>query len=204
MVGICERLGCKATEFVVVVAKTATKTTQSVCGAEDYGVAEFVGGFQGFVNGLRGVRFGEVDIDFRQFLIENVAVFGVDDSLHGRADDADVVFFQNALTVERNAAVQCGLPAKRQEDAVGTLFGDNFFDKFGRHGQEINLVRHLVGSLHSGDVWVHEDGLDAFLFECFEGLRAGVVKLACLANFQRSRPQEQHFVDVGKFHNRLL
>ena len=148
--------------------------------------------------------FGEVYIDFCQLLIENIAVFGVDDCLYGRADDADVVFFQNALTVERNAAVQCGLPSKRQQDAVRTLLGNYFFDKFGRYGQEINLVRHLVGSLHSGDVWVHEDGLDAFLFECFEGLRAGVVKLACLANFQRSRPQEQHFVDVREFHNCVL
>ena len=48
-----------------------------------------------------------------------------------------------------------------------------------------------LGGLDGGDVWVDEDGVDAFLLERLDGLRARVVKLTRLADREAARAQDE-------------
>lgn len=49
-------------------------------------------------------------------------------------------------------------------------------------------VRHVLRSLHGGNVGVHKDDLQVVFLECFYRLRARIVKLPRLANAEASTP----------------
>ena len=87
----------------------------------------------GFGNGCYRFAFDRPDVDFVEFFDEFLAVFGVDDRLHGSAQHAYAVFFQYAALVELDAAVQRRLAAEGEQDALRPLLFDNLFDVFGRH-----------------------------------------------------------------------
>lgn len=63
-------------------------------------------------------------------------------------------------------AVERGLSAHGQQDAVWTLRLDDLGDKLRRDGQEVDGVRllgaHLV-SLNRGDVWIHQHRFQVLL-----------------------------------------
>jgi len=93
--------------------------------------------------------------------------------------------------VKGDSAVQGRLPAKRQHDRVDLFLDDDPLDEFGRHRDQVDLVCELGAGLDSRDVGVDQNGLDPLFLERLDRLGAGVVKLACLANLQRSRSQDQ-------------
>ena len=103
-----------------------------------------------------------------------------------------------------DAAVESRLTAERQEYTVRLFFCDYFFDELRRYGQKIDFVCDVFGSLNRCDIRVHENGFDTLFAEGFQCLRAGVVELTRLADFQGSRTKEQNFVYVIKFHNCVL
>ena len=95
--------------------------------------------------------------------------------------------------MQLDAAVQRRLSAKGEEDAVGALLLDDALDEEGRYGEEVYFVGDAFGRLHGGDVRVDEDGFDAFLAQGFQRLRAGIVELASLADFQGSGAEQEDF-----------
>ena len=66
-------------------------------------------------------------------------------------------------------------------------------------GQEINLIGHSLGRLHSGNVGVDENRLHSFLLQSLDSLRARVVKLAGLPDRQPPRAQHHHFPRLDNF-----
>ena len=71
---------------------------------------------------------------------EQVAVFGVDDGLNGRAQYLHAIFLQHSFFVERDTAVECRLTTKCEQDAIGTFLFDDALDELGRYGLEIHRV----------------------------------------------------------------
>ena len=56
------------------------------------------------------------------------------------------------------------------------------------------MVGHAFGRLDRGDIGVHQNGLDSLFPQGLEGLRATIVKFTGLADFQRTRPQDENFL----------
>lgn len=113
---------------------------------------------------------------------EKVSVFTDFQSANGGAEDLHAEAFQDAHFIQRNTDVQGTLTTKGQKDAVGTLLLEDIGNIVGRDGEEIDLGGELMGGLPCRDVGVDEDGLDAFLPQCFERLGAGVIEFSSLAN----------------------
>jgi hypothetical protein len=91
---------------------------------------------------------------------------------------------RSAVVIERQAEVEGGLAAEAQGDGVGFFFFDDARDDFFGEWLEINRVGHVAVGLDGGDVGVDQDGLNPLLFERHDGLRAGIIELTGLADFQ--------------------
>ena len=89
-----------------------------------------------------------------------------------------VYFFETHL----NADIQSGLPAHGDEDGIWLFLFDDIEHERRSHRKEVYVVGHAFARLHSRDVWVDQDGLDAFFSERFDRLRSGVVELSGLAD----------------------
>ena len=122
------------------------------------------------------------------------------DGLDRRAEHGDAVAGEDPRFRERHAAVERGLAAEGEQDAVGLLPGDHLLDEIGRHRQEIDLVGEVSGGLDRGDVGVDEDDLEALLLQGLDGLAAGVVELAGLADLERPAAEDEDFPDPAVRH----
>lgn len=54
------------------------------------------------------------------------------------------------------------------------------------------LVSQALHRLHRGNVWVDQDCLNSLFLQRLDGLGATVVKFACLANGEATRPKDDH------------
>ena len=75
------------------------------------------------------------------------------------------------LVLELDTDIEGGLTTKCYIDAVWSFVLDDLAYEFGRHWQEINLVREALRGRNSGDVGIDEDRVDAFLLQGLDGLR---------------------------------
>ena len=141
-----------------------------------------------------------LDIDLVEPLDEELAVLGVHDRLDGGAEHLQIVFFQDSLPVQGHSAVERGLTSECEENALGLLLLDDRLHEEGSHGEEIYLVGYTFRCLDGSDIGIDQDSLYAFLAHGLEGLGAGIVELAGLADFEGSRTQEQDFLYSGVDH----
>ena len=195
LLGIGERTFAQRPEFVGRPADAAAQSAQRVGGADHDREPDPFGGRQSVLHRFDGLADRRLDADFVEFLDEQVAVFGRHDRVDRRAQHLDAVFPQRAVLRKLRPAVQRGLPAEGEQDAVGSLLLDNFLYETGRHGQEIDPVRDPFGSLYRRDIRIDEHRGDAFFFEGLERLRAGVVELARLPDLERARTEHDDFLD---------
>ena len=173
-------------QFVVVVAEAGTETAEGVGGTQYDGESQFVGCPLHLLDSRARLALDGLHANLVEALHEEVAVFGVDDGLHGCAQHLHAVFLQDSTFIEFHAAVQGCLSAKREQDAVGAFLLDDALHELGRHGLEIHRVGHILAGLHRGDIRVDEHRVDALFLQRLQGLRSAVVELARLTNFQGS------------------
>ena len=100
--------------------------------ADDRGQADVFERRQRLAQGFDVMRVRRVQADLGHRLAEKLAVLGLVDGLRRSADHLDVVFFQHALFLERQRAIQRGLAAHggQQGKAAGrgvTFLLDDFF-----------------------------------------------------------------------------
>ena len=188
-------------QFFLIVTEAGTQTAQCVCRTDNDRISEVGGSLAGFVEGIAGVALDGVDVDLVQLLNKQLTVFGIHDGLYGRSQNLYVVLLEYAALIQLYAAVQGGLSAKAQQDAVRTLLGNYFLHKERGDGQEVNAVGNTFAGLHSGNVRVNQDAVDTLFLQGFQGLTAGIVELAGFTDFQRSGTQEQYFLNLIVYHN---
>mmetsp|Transcript_12244 Transcript_12244/g.26463 ORF Transcript_12244/g.26463 Transcript_12244/m.26463 type:complete len:392 (+) Transcript_12244:464-1639(+) len=156
----------------LVVGEARPEAAERKRSAHDHRVSDLGGGFDGLLDRCGGVANRDLLVDLTQLLHENVAILRRLDRRHRRAQDAHIVLVEDALLLQRDSAVERGLTAKLEQDAVGALLGDDLLDDVGVDGQEVDAVRHACGGLDGGDVGVDEDGPASHLFQGLDRLRA--------------------------------
>ena len=153
---------------------------------------------------LRAVAYA----DLRQPLDEELAVLGVADGLHRRAQHPHAVLVQDARLVERQPAVERGLAAEGKQERVHLLLDQDPLDELRGDRGEVELVGHPLAGLDGGDVGIDEHRGDALLLERLDGLCAGIVELAGLADLQGARAEHEDLArlagEVGAVHGHPL
>ena len=109
----------------------------------------------------------------------------------GRAEHLDAQPLEGPALRQREAAVERGLSAEAQQNAIALLPLQDPLDVVRRDRDEVNLVRQPFAGLDRGDIRVHQDRVDAFLAQGLNRLGPGVVELARLADLQRARAEQQ-------------
>ena len=187
-------------QFFFIVAETRAQSAERVCRTDNDRIAQLPCRMAGIRRILHSFTLDGLHINLVEFLHKDFTVLRVDDGLHGSAQDFHAVFLENLVLIEGNTAVQCRLSAKGKHDAVRPFLFYHLLHEIGGDGQEVNLVGNAFRGLHGGNVRVDEDRVDAFLFQCFERLRAGIVKFSGLTDFQCAGTQQQDFLYIVFFH----
>ena len=107
-----ERLLGLSQQLLPVVAEPAAQPAEGIGGADDDRVAQPLGSLDRRLDGLDGLALDGLDPYLVKTLDEQLAVLGVHDGLHGRAQHARAVTLEHARAVQGHAAVQRRLPAE--------------------------------------------------------------------------------------------
>ena len=170
--------------------------------AHHHRVSDLLRGLDRRGHGRYGLALRDLDVDFVEGLDKIPAVLGIEYAIDRRTENADIVFFEDAAFVQFDAAIQRGLAAEGEEYAIGALLGDDVFDERRFDGQKIRAPGHAFAGLDGGDVGIDEDGFDALFVEGLDGLAAGIVELAGLADLERAAAQQEDLfghLDSGAF-----
>ena len=130
-----------------------------------------------------------LNVNLIELLNKEFAVFGCNDGLHRSTQYLHVVAIQNTLPIESHSAVERSLSSKGKQDAIRAFFGDYFLYKKRCHREEINLIRNTLTCLHSGNIWIDKDGLNAFFSNSFESLGTGIIKFPCFSYLKSTRAE---------------
>ena len=127
---------------------------------------------------------------------EDLAVFGLADGGQRRAEQLDIVLFQDARFGQFRRQVQAGLPAQCRQQAVGPLFGDDALDKLDVQRLDIDRIGGFRVGHDRRRVGVDQHDRDAFLAQRLAGLRPGIVKLGGLPDDNRPAADDEDFLNV--------
>ena len=186
-------------ELLGVVAESGSETAERVGRAEYDGIAEFRGCLECVLLVVAGHRVNGLDIDFIEFIDEDLAVFGINDRLDGSAEHLEVIFVEYALVEKLDTAVESGLAAEREHDSLRTFAGYHLLDKERGDGQEVDMVGDSLGSLHCRDIGIDEHCLYTLLAECLECLASRIVEFSGLADLERARTEHEYFLYIAVF-----
>ena len=184
----------KMHKFILGVAESASKPAEGISGTDYYGVTQTVGCGNSTFHIAYSLAFDGPDINLVKFLNEKLPVFRVHNCLYGRTEHFHSEFLKNALFVKLHSAIKSRLASERKQNSIRTLLFNYFFDKIRSYRKKIYLVGKPLGGLHSRDVRIDEHRLDAFLLEGFKCLRTAIIEFTGLADFKRTRTEQQHFL----------
>src|SRR2546421_12711723 len=112
---------------------TGTLATQCITSSHHDGKTDLCTNMNGLCKRFRAptLRYGNVDAV--QVLRKSLAILGEDNRRDGGAQNCYMVFFQNPLVKQFNAAIQCCLPPKGEQNTIRAFFLNNFLDEKGRY-----------------------------------------------------------------------
>ena len=165
-----------------VVRDAGTGAPQDEARADDDGPSDAMRNSNRLFNLAREPRFGNRESDVGHRRLEEFTVLGRGDRIGPGTDHFDAEPVEHAATDEFHRQVECGLPAQRWKQRVGTLALEDI-------GEHVGVERLDVGHVGGGGVGhdgrrvrVHENDLVALGTQHLAGLCAGVVKFAGLTD----------------------
>ena len=178
-------------ELGLVVGNAAAGPAQREAGADDRRQA---GAFEhriGLVDRGGDAAACAFEADLVHRLAEALAVLGLVDRIGIGADHLHAVFLEGAVVEQGQRAVERGLPAHRGEHRVGAFLGDDLGDDFGRDRLDIGRVGHFRIGHDRGGVGVDQDDPVALFLQRLDRLRARIVELAGLADYDRTSANDE-------------
>ena len=192
-------------ELLAVIGDAAAGAAHGEAGADDRWQAGMLDGGERLFHRMHGGRARALQADLVHRLAETLAVLRLVDRVRPGADQLDAIFLQRTVRIQRQRAVERGLPAHGRQHgqhvvrALGALLGDDLGDHFGRHRLDIGRVRHIRIGHDRGGVGVDEDDAIALLAQRLDRLRARIIKLARLPDDDGACADDEDGVYVSAF-----
>ena len=190
-------------QFFHIIDDPGTGTAHGVCGTEDHRVTQLGGDLFAFFHRFRRFRGGNRNADGCHGLLEFNTVFAALDRFQIDPDHLHVVFLEDPGFIQAGCHVQCRLSAKVREQGVRAFPGDDFFNTFRGQRFDVGVIRRAGVCHDRSGVGVHKDHFVTRLTQRFACLCAGIVKLTCLSNDDRSGADDQDFFDVGALRHKM-
>ena len=190
-------------EFRLVIGDAATCAAHGEGGADDGGQAHEIERIQGPSQGRDLLGFGCLKADLGHRLAKAVPILGLVDGIGRGPDHLDAIFLKDTHLLQRQGTIQRGLAAhggeKRENGSrrhIGLFLFDDLGDDLGRDRLDIGgICQFGIGHNRSGIRVDQHDAIPLGL-EGFDGLGAGIIKLAGLADDDRPRADDQDGRDI--------
>ena len=192
-------VGDNRSQFLDVVAKAAALAAHRVSGTNDKRETDFFGDFFGAFDRVANARAGRVDAKIFHRLLKDFAVFSALDRVQVDADNLHAVLVKNAGLVQFHRHVQAGLAAKVRKQRVRPFLFDNLRKTLNVKRLDVSGVGHYRVGHNRGRVGVYQYNFIALFAQGLASLSSRIVKLARLTDNNRSRTNNQNFVDVFSF-----
>ena len=183
-------------ELFLIVGKAAAGAAQSKGGAQNHGIADFLGSLQAFVHGAGNLRGEHRLAQALTQLLEQFPILGLLDASAGSAQQLRPAFPENALLFQLHGKVQTGLTADAGYNGIRPFVPDDSSDIFQGQRLHIDLIRNGRVGHNGGRVGVAQNHLVALFFQCQAGLSACVVKFRGLADDNGAGADDQNFMNV--------
>ncbi len=136
---------------------------------------------------------------------EERTIFCLVDSFGMRANHLDIIAFKHTHAAQRKRGVECGLSAHRRQERVRAFLGNDLGNNFRSDRFDISRICQIRIGHDRCRIGVDEDYAIAFLFERLTSLRARIIELACLADNNGARADNQDRFDICTFrHGHIL
>ncbi len=186
-------------ELLPVVRNAATCAAQCKRRTNNGGEADVCLLFKCLVKRVRDfcARAFEPNLGHRD--TKQVAVLSHVDRFPRGSDQFHLVFLENAFANEIERTVQCGLSAHRRQQRVRPFFLDDSLDSCPVNRLDIGRVGHIRVSHDGRRIRVHQNDPESLLAKRLAGLGTRIVKLAGLADDNRSGADDQDAVNICAF-----
>ena len=137
------------------------------------------------LRGLNDLRAWVLQPDPVHGLAEQLPVLSHFNRFSFRPDQLDTIPLKHASFLQVEGTVQRRLPAHGREQCVWFFTRNNLFHKVRRDRLNIGRIRQIRVSHNRGRVGIHQNNPVAFIFERFDRLHTGIVKLTGLTDNNR-------------------
>ena len=186
-------------EFVAVIGDAAARTAESKGRADDDRKTQLRLRCARLVHVMHRERLGAGKANLVHRLLEQVAVFRRFNRLNRGADEFNAITLQHAVFGQVKRAVERRLPAHRRQNRVRALLGDNLLHRLPLNRLDVRRVCHLRIGHNRRRVGIDENDAEALAAQRLARLRAGIIKLAGLADDNRASANNQDGFQVGTF-----
>ena len=186
-------------ELVAVISDAAARTAKGKRRADDDRKTQRRLRRARLVHIMHRERLGAGKANLVHRLLEQVAVFRRLNRLDRGADELNAVTLQHAVFGQVKRAVERRLPAHRRQNRVRALLGDNLLHRLPLNRLDIRRIRHLRVGHNRRRIGIDENDAEALTAQRLARLRAGIIKLAGLADDNRASANNQDGFQVGTF-----
>ena len=181
-------------QLFAVVSHARARPAQGERRSDDEREPHLLGKLQRRLQLVHQNTLRHVEADLLHGVLEPEPVLGHLNGVERGADQLHVVLVENALFCELDGKIERRLPAYRRQQGVGLLARDDGFEIFPGKRLDVSAVGKLRVGHDGGRIGIHQHHLVALGLQGLAGLRAGIVKLAPLADDDRAGTNDQDFV----------
>ncbi len=174
-------------KLLCIVGDAAAPSAERKGGTDDDGVTDAVCNRYCAVDRFGGVGWHGRLTDFVHSVLEKLSVLRLVDCLDVGSYQTHTVRVQKALLVKLHRECQTRLTSETRKQTVGAFLFDYSLERLRRQRFKIYFVcKRFVGH-NGGGIGVNQHHLDALAPQNGARLRAGIVKLGGLTDYDRSR-----------------
>ena len=188
--------GADCLQLLFVVYETAAGTAHRICRAQDYRIAQTISNRECLIYAVRHLTACHLDPDGIHGFLELNTILTTFNRVYLDTDDLNTVFFQNTGTCQLCTQVQTGLATEVWQQCIRTFLGDDLLQTGYVERLNIGHIRDLRIGHDRGRVRIDQHDLVTQLAQCLTSLCTGIVELTRLTDDDRTRADDQHFVDI--------
>ena len=183
-------------QLLLIINDATAGATQCKCRTDNQGISDFLREFHGGFHIIDDKRRNDRLADGFHRILEHLTVFRFVDGFRIRAQQDDIVRFQETFLRQLHGQCQACLATECGKQPVRFFFNDDPFQDFQGQRLDINRVRHLVVGHDGRRIGIDQDDFQPFLFQRSAGLRPGVVKFRRLPDHDRTGTNDHYFFQL--------
>ena len=205
-----EGIGADLYKLLLVVRKSAARSAERKSRTQYNGIADFLGSPLCVLQVVSNLRGDDRLTDGLTHLLKKFTILGTFNALAAGSEQFDSALTQDTLPFELHCEVQPCLSANAGDNSIRSFIAQYFGYIVECQWLHVDLVSYGSVRHDGGRIGVDQHYFVTFLLKRQAGLRARIIKLRRLADYNRSRADDKYFFNIRSLchihspHSRLL